>query len=189
MTDSRSIDLPNIGKVLFERSYKAKHISITVKPFQGVRVALPKGASFAKAEQVAKDKSKWIKTQQAKIKKIEDKYKEYTENSRYISKATAKGIIIGRLEELARKHGISYNKVFLKNQKTRWGSCSSKKNLSLNYKISLLPPELMDYILLHELLHIKYPNHGRQFWEELSRIVGDAKALDRQLDEYRVLLV
>ncbi|MBS3809280.1 MAG: M48 family metallopeptidase, partial [Desulfobacterales bacterium] len=106
----------------------------------------------------------------------------------YISRASAKGLITARLEELAERHGISYNKVFIKNQKTRWGSCSSAGNLSLNYKIALLPGELMDYVLLHELVHIKYPNHSSDFWEELDRLAGDARVLDRQLNDYEALL-
>jgi predicted metal-dependent hydrolase len=113
-----------------------------------------------------------------------------SENNIYMSRAAAKGIILARLEELAGIHSISYNKVFIKNQKTRWGSCSAKKNLNFNYKIALLPKHLMDYVLLHELVHIKHLNHSRQFWDELNRLtVDDAASLDKQLKEFSALLV
>lgn len=181
--------MPGIGKVLFEPSKKAGRINIAVKPFEAVRVAVPAAVSFEKAKQAAENKSSWIRAQQKKIKKMERDHDELIKTSGFISRATAKGIITGRLEELAGKHGFKYNKVFIKNQKTRWGSCSSLKNLSLNYKIALLPGRLMDYILLHELVHTRHANHGRQFWDELTRIVGDAKALDRELNEYSHLLI
>ncbi|MFP4160076.1 MAG: M48 family metallopeptidase [Desulfobacterales bacterium] len=189
MVKSRIVDLPGIGEVLFEPSTRAGRINIAVKPFEAVRVAVPAGVSFKKAKKAAESKVDWIKAQQAKTKKIEKNHEELINNSGFISRATAKGIITGRLEELARQHGFKYNKVFIRNQKTRWGSCSSLKNLSLNYKIALLPARLMDYILLHELVHTRHPHHGRQFWDELARIVGDAKALDRELNEYSHFLV
>ncbi|MFW6080402.1 MAG: M48 family metallopeptidase [Desulfosalsimonas sp.] len=189
MVKSRIIDLPGIGEVLFEPSTRAGSINISVKPFEAVRVAVPAGVSFEKAKKAAENKVDWIKAQQAKTKKIEKNHEEFTNNSGFISRATAKGVITGRLEELSGKYGFTYNKVFIRNQKTRWGSCSSMKNLSLNYKIALLPAMLMDYILLHELVHTRHPNHGRQFWDELDKIVGDAKAVDRQLNEYSHLLI
>ncbi|MBS3755284.1 MAG: DUF45 domain-containing protein [Desulfobacterales bacterium] len=184
-----TIDLPEIGEVLFEQSSRARRINITVKPFNNVRVAVPRGISFESAEQVARQKAGWIKARQEKTKQMEARHREYMQDAGYISRAAAKGLIIGRLEELARAHGIAYNRVFIRNQKTRWGSCSSGKNLSLNYKIVLLPRELMDYVLLHELAHVRHCNHGRQFWEELNRLVEDAKAMDRKLNEYSALLL
>ena len=189
MTNSKIIDLPEIGEVLLEKSRQAKRVNITVRPFKGIRVAVPKGVSFKQAAQVAEGKAGWIRAQQERLRHIEHKHRACMEESGYVSRACAKGIIIGRLEELAAKLDISYNRVFIRNQKTRWGSCSSKKNLSLNYKIALLPGPLMDYVLLHELVHIRHPDHGSAFWEALDRIVGDAKELDRQLDEYSGLLL
>jgi hypothetical protein len=186
---SRTIDLPGIGAVLFERSRRAKHINISVRPLKGVRVAVPKGVSFQKAEEVALEKSDWIRARQAEAKEVESQHAAFTRSRGYISRQSAKGIIEARLTELAGKHGLSYNRVTVRSQKTRWGSCSSRKNLSLNYKITLLPPELMDYVLLHELIHTRHFNHSRAFWEELDRCVGDAKQLDKELQAYLALLI
>ena len=189
MTGSVTIDLPEIGEVVFEQSSRARRINITVRPFEKVRVAVPGQVSFESAEQVARQKAGWIKARQEEAQQMEARHRQYMQDAGYISKAAAKGLIIGRLEELAEKNGITYNRVFIRNQKTRWGSCSYRKNLSLNYKIAVLPRELMDYVLLHELVHVHHCNHGKQFWEELSRLVGDAKAMDRKLHEYRYLLL
>jgi len=113
-------------------------------------VAVPRGVCLESAKTVALQKRSWIKEKQRAVERIEQEHAALVQACGYISKPAAKGIIIGRLEELAQRHHIVYNKVSVRNQKTRWGSCSSGKNISLNYKITLLPPELMDYIFQSE---------------------------------------
>jgi len=79
---------------------------------------------------------------------------------------------------------LKYNRVFVRNQKTRWGSCSWKNNISLNAKLVKLPEKLMDYIILHELVHTRVRNHGKEFYAELGQLVPDQKLLDSELKEY-----
>jgi len=189
MSKARTIHLPEIGEVLFEKSAKARRINISVKPLKGIRVAVPRGVAFETARQAAQEKADWIKAKQQAVRQIEARHEELRRQPTYISRAAAKGLLLERLRELAERHGFTYNKVFIRNQKTRWGSCSYKHNISLNYKIALLPPELMDYILLHELTHLIHFNHSRQFWQALDRLVGDAKALDARLSTYQALLL
>lgn len=98
----------------------------------------------------------------------------------------AKQILPQKLEELAMQHGYNYNKVFIKNLKSRWGSCSSKNNINLNLHLVRLPEHLMEYVLLHELVHTIHKNHGIEFWEKLNQHVGNAKVLQRQLRNYSV---
>ena len=76
------------------------------------------------------------------------------------------------------------NKISIKNQKTRWGSCSGKRNLSFNYKLLFLPENLRDYIIIHELCHLKEMNHSKNFWNLVSQKVPDYKALRRQIKLY-----
>jgi hypothetical protein len=75
-------------------------------------------------------------------------------------------------------------KVSIKNQKTRWGSCSGKRNLSFNYKIIFMPENLRDYIIIHELCHLKEMNHSKNFWTLVSQKVSDYKALRKQIKLY-----
>ncbi len=97
----------------------------------------------------------------------------------------AQQILPKRLEELAQKHGFRYNKVTVRNNKTNWGSCSSKNNISLNLQMMKLPDELIDYILLHELVHTEEKNHGERFWEKLNLITGNkARELTREVKKY-----
>ena len=77
-----------------------------------------------------------------------------------------------------------YNKVTIRNQKTRWGSCSGKNNINLNMKLMNIPNHLIDYVILHELVHTKVKNHRPLFWGSLDIYVGNAKAIDKELKKY-----
>lgn len=183
MADSRTIDIDGIGLVLFERSKRAKRVIISVKPFKGVRVAVPYRSSFEKAENFVLTKKSWIKKHLAKVKLYESKY-NYDPDADYINKTEVKAMLTNRLNWLSSRHGISYNRVFIRNQKTRWGSCSSKNNISLNMKLVKLPEELIDYVILHELVHTIVKNHSKAFWKEMDKFVGNGKQTASRLKSY-----
>lgn len=184
---SFSKTIPGIGPVLFERSKKAKHLNITVKPIEGIRVAVPFGLSYQQAEDIVKTKRKWIEEQTAKIQTIKEEHEARTHDKPEIDKSEAREKIVKRLDELAARHGFSYNRIFVRSQKTKWGSCSGHQNINLNIKLVDLPQELMDYVIMHELVHLKVKNHGRQFWEELGKYFeGDVKTINKELKKYRL---
>lgn len=180
------IQIEGIGSVLFEKSRRARRLNITIIPLKGIRVAVPRSVTFAEAERFVYTKTGWIQKHLNKMKAIELQRKKIIENSELIDKTYAKKKLIGRLDVLAEKYGFTYNRVFIKNQKSRWGSCSSKNNINLNVKLVRLPAELMDYVILHELVHTKIKNHGKKFWAELDKLVGNAKARDKELKKYGV---
>ncbi len=92
-----------------------------------------------------------------------------------------------RTNELAAEFGFAFGKVFIKNAKTRWGSCSKKNNINLNLHLMTLPQRLADYVILHELVHTKVKNHGKDFWRELDKITnGKAKKLDKELNKHKI---
>lgn len=78
-----------------------------------------------------------------------------------------------RLRELAERHGLEYQRISVRAQRTRWASCSSRGTISLNYKLLFLPPELVDHVLLHELAHTRHLNHSQRFWRLLARLDPD----------------
>lgn len=86
-----------------------------------------------------------------------------------------------RLEWYAPRMGVSYQRVTIRNQKGRWGSCSSKGNLNFNYRLHYLPQELMDYVVIHELAHRVYMNHSPEFWSLVERFMPDYKACQKSL--------
>jgi predicted metal-dependent hydrolase len=180
---SKKIRIIEVGEVLLEKSRRAKHMSLSIRPFRGVRVAVPHGQSFNAAEKFARSKTDWIKKHLKKMAFIE-KQAEALKEGQSIEKDAAKQRLVNRLDELCKQNGFVYNRVFVKNQKTRWGSCSAKNNINLNVNLVRLPDELIDYVLFHELVHTKIKNHSHLFWEELSRFVKDPKKLDKKLRRY-----
>jgi predicted metal-dependent hydrolase len=87
---------------------------------------------------------------------------------------------------LAGKLNFKFNKVFIKNNKTLWGSCSGKNNINLNLHLLRLPDHLIDYVIIHELCHTVQKNHGKQFWKLMDSILGDSKKISKELRNYSI---
>jgi predicted metal-dependent hydrolase len=97
----------------------------------------------------------------------------------------AKVYLPKRLKELADKHGFKYQNVSIKNASTRWGSCSSTNNINLNLHLMRVPEHLIDYVLLHELVHTVVKNHGEKFWLLLDQCYPNARKADKEMNNYR----
>ena len=103
-------------------------------------------------------------------------------------KIEAKEYLPNRVKELAEHNGFRFNKLTLKNIKSRWGSCSRKNNINLSVHLMRLPDHLIDYVILHELAHTMHHNHSARFWNALDSITGRAKSLDKELRKYRIAI-
>lgn len=101
-------------------------------------------------------------------------------------RAQAKAELPPRLATLAAQHGFQYKRVFIKNNRTNWGSCSSLGNINLNLRLVSLPQELQDYVMLHELCHLKYLNHSPQFHALLESVCPGHRALEKQIKQYKI---
>jgi len=185
---SKIIRIEGVGDVLFERSRRARHICLSIKPYKGVRVAVPLGVPFEQAEAVALAKADWIARHLRRLAEME-RSTGHPQLLAPINRAVVRRVIVDRLAELARRHGFDYNRVYVRNQKTRWGSCSAQNNINLNVNLIRLPAALRDYVILHELVHTRIKNHGLQFWDELERYVTDCRQVDKQLNQYEFMLV
>jgi len=102
-------------------------------------------------------------------------------------RAQAKSELPQRLAELAVLHGFQYNKVFIKNNVSNWGSCSVRGNINLNLRLVTLPKELQDYVMLHELCHLREMNHGPRFHALLESVCPGHRELARQMKAYKIL--
>lgn len=98
----------------------------------------------------------------------------------------AKLYLPGRVALLAKQFNYKYNKLMVKNTKTRWGSCSAKNNINLNLQLMRLPNRLIDYIILHELTHTVHKNHHQTFWDRMESIVPGARKFDKELNTYHL---
>lgn len=93
----------------------------------------------------------------------------------------AKSYLPERTEKLARKYNLIFKRVRIRNQKTRWGSCSASGNISLNYRLMKYRKEVIDYVIIHELCHLKEMNHSNKFWLLVEKIIPDYKLLKKNL--------
>ena len=177
------VEHPEVGTVKYIGNNRAKRIIISIKP-EYVRVVIPKRQSFKNAQKFVESRLDWIKTNKQNMNLQLEKKRNLPE----IDRKVARKILCRRIAELAQKHNFQYNKVSIRNQKTRWGSCSSKNNINLNQNLLNLPQSLIDYVLLHELVHTRVKNHSKDFWDELETVVPNARQVDRRLKDYQYCL-
>lgn len=102
-------------------------------------------------------------------------------------KEVARALVHKKLEAFNRHYGFIYQRVTIRDQKSRWGSCSKKGNLNFNYRIALLPDDLADAIIVHELCHLKEFNHSARFWERVKETIPDVAERRKRLNAYHPL--
>ena len=174
-------------KVTVIRSNR-KTVAIQVNSDLSVTVRAPRSASEKDIEEILKKKEAWISKHIEKMKKTKERFEaEPTEKltrEKVIALAEeALKVIPARVEYFARVIGVTYGKINIRNQKTRWGSCSSKGNLNFNCLLMLAPPEVLDYVVVHELCHRKQMNHSKAFWSEVEKVLPDYKEARKWLKE------
>lgn len=174
-------------KVTVIRSNR-KTVAIQVNSDLSVTVRAPYSASEKDIEEILKKKEAWISRHIEKIKKTKERFEaEPTEKltrEKVIALAEeALKVIPERVEYFAKVIGVTYGKITVRNQKTRWGSCSSKGNLNFNCFLMLAPPEVLDYVVVHELCHRKQMNHSKAFWLEVEKVLPNYKEVRKWLKE------
>lgn len=98
-------------------------------------------------------------------------------------RTAAKEYIPKRVEYYIQFTGGSYERIIIREQKTRWGSCSSRGTLSFNWRLMLAPPKVLDYVVVHELCHLTHMNHARDFWDAVAAVMPDYKEARKWLKE------
>lgn len=172
-TSEKIINDPQVGPVKLRKSMRCRGLSIRVHPLKGVSVTLPYFMPYAAAQAFFLLKREWILATMAR-------QKEKARNTVVSSAAEieslrrqAKAELPPRLASLAARYGFTYNKVTIKHNATNWGSCSTKGNINLNLNIVRLPRVLQDYVLLHELCHLRHLDHGHAFHLLLEHLLTD----------------
>jgi len=103
--------------------------------------------------------------------------------------AEADQLLPQRLKVLASKYGFTYKSITIKQLRSKWGSCDQNKHITLNYYLMQLPWDLIDYVLLHELVHTQYLNHGVDFWQRFEEVLPNARKIRKQLKTYKTTVV
>ena len=164
---------PQAGEVLLVKSARSRSISIRVHPVKGVRVSVPRIVPFAAAVAFYKMKRNWVLEVMARQRECFKDVQVASPDEVEALRRKAKAELPSRLAELAGRYGFVYNRVVIKHNATNWGSCSSKNNINLNLNIVRLPKVLQDYILLHELCHLRHHDHGHAFHLLLEHLLTD----------------
>jgi predicted metal-dependent hydrolase len=180
--------LDDIGPVRFERSGRARHVSISVRSSGGVRVAVPGRMSFEQARRFALSRQEWIRRTLRRVERARERCREAVLAAENLDRGAARLYLAGRLAALAEEHGYLCGRLCVRNQGTLWGSASPRGNIQLNARLAVLPLDLADYVMIHELVHTVVKGHGRTFWKELERRLPDARRRQKQLREYSLAL-
>ena len=163
-------DVPGVGPVELVRS-RRKTLSLEVKPPARVIVRAPMRASLRSIQAFVEAHREWIADAVERVQARHDARAEAAERAGMLSEADlatlarqARSVIPARVAHFAPLVGITYGRITLRCQKTRWGSCSAAGNLNFNVLLMLAPPEVLDYVVVHELCHRLEMNHSPRFW-------------------------
>ena len=148
----------------FVRHPKARRYVIRVRPDGSVRVTLPRWGSRRSAQLFAEQHRPWIARQQARVLALRNNTVFHTPDAIKEFRQRAVRELPDRLRHLAERHGLVVGRISVRNQRSRWGSCSPSGHISLNWRLVLMPEEVKDYVLIHELMHLRRLDHSPHFW-------------------------
>jgi predicted metal-dependent hydrolase len=184
----QDLELPG-NQIEYVRSLRAKCLRITVKPGPKVNVTIPRHGTLCQAEEFVRLKMKWILKTIERLARIHPAGQIRPRQRPAVTEEMIgrQDVLFDRLKTLAAQHGFRYQNIGIRNQKTRWGSCSSRNNISLNIHLLNLPDHLRDYVILHELVHTEHKNHSSRFWIRLDEVTGGVcGVLRKEMRKYRI---
>ena len=166
-----------------------RSIGIEVDREGNVTVRAPYSCEKKRIERFLLEKENWIrqkvKLQKANAKKRQEK-REMPEAEKKYYRNLAREVLGARTGYYARKMGVTYGRISIREQKTRWGSCSSEGNLNFNCRLLFVPDRIVDYVVIHELAHRKFMNHSKAFWKEVEKYMPDYKEQRKMLSRFAI---
>ena len=156
-----------VPALVFVRHPRARRYVIRVAADGTVRVTVPRWGSKREAQAFADRERAWIEQQQRKVEgeRRQARPTETTAEAQRALIARAKTELPPRLLELATQHGLTVTRISIRNQRSRWGSCSRSGHICLNWRLATMPEAVRDYVLIHELMHLKRMDHSPKFWK------------------------
>ena len=208
------VEYRGIGAVRYVQNRRAKHLTIRIRPPGEVRVTVPGYVSRRRAERFLFSKQEWVVAKLDALRKEASSTRMPREGEHLLVRGKqlkinlvkgesgpeealwrllleeAQSYLPYRVEELAAHFGFSYSRVRIRKMRSRWGSCNHQKGINLNSWLVMLPDHLSDYVILHELVHTRFPHHGPGFWEALDGVTGGkSKALRRALRMRKIMSI
>ena len=163
-------------------STRARRMRISITHEGAVVVTLPRRVPLMFAERFVREKSRWIAERLRAFERTPSWARQpSTAKDLKVHQAAALALAAQRLAHFNSVYHYTFNRVSIRNQKTRWGSCSQTGNITFNYKIVFLPPHLVDYIVVHELCHLREMNHSKRFWDLVAQVLPNHRELRREL--------
>lgn len=162
---------------------RRKTIALQVGQDGQVTVRAPYRVSRTQIDAFVERNRSWIEKKLDELAFLKENRRVITEQERAEGLEAAKQYIPQRVAYYASRMGVSYGRISIREQKTRWGSCSSKGNLNFNWKLMLMPEEVLDYVVVHELAHRKEMNHSPRFWAVVEAELPDYRQLRLRLKE------
>lgn len=163
-----------------------RSISVHVAPDKKVIIKAPVGTPVSVVEDFLREKKAWIVKQLEKVEaqsQLAEEMGPLTSQDISALKKKAKVIIPQRVEYYAKLAGISYNRIAIRLQKSRWGSCSVDGNLNFNCLLALMPLEILDSVVVHELCHRRHMDHSKAFYDDVLKLFPDYKRCDKWLKQ------
>ena len=177
---------PVLGEVLLRRSPRTRRRAIVVHPVRGVIVTVPFFESYGVAIDFLESRREWVRAARERAGARNAALPEGEDIASLRLKA--KACLPGRLKDLAERYGFRYNRVTIKHNTSNWGSCSTKGNINLNLNLMRVPGPLQDYILLHELTHLRHADHGPAFHDELESLLKDHFSREEEQEGFQPFL-
>ena len=174
---------PMLGEIRLRKSARSRRISIRVHPVSGILVTVPFYAPYAMGVAFLESRREWAL---AALERANARNADLPEGEDIESlRAKAKAALPPRLADLAARYGFRYHRVTIKHNTSNWGSCSAKGNINMNLNLMRVPVPLQDYILLHELTHLRHPDHGPAFHAELERMLTEHFTLHGEESDFQ----
>jgi hypothetical protein len=151
-----------VDEVEVRRSTRARRWRLEAPWGEPARLTAPRSMSQAEVERVLRDKRAWIEEQRRR--QVPQLGLDGLAVSESAARVGARELVSALAEEEAERLGVAYRRIRIGGQRTLWGSCSPRGTLSFNWRLVLAPTEVLDYVVVHELCHLRVPNHSRRFW-------------------------
>jgi predicted metal-dependent hydrolase len=155
-----------VNEVDVRRSPRARRWRLEVPWGEPARLTVPRSMSRVEVERLLRDKQAWIEEQRQR--QVPRLGLEALAVSESMARIAARELVSALAEEEAERLGVAYRRIRIGGQRTLWGSCSPSGTLSFNWRLVLAPAEVLDYVVVHELCHLRVPNHSRRFWALLE---------------------